>query len=74
MSKNDTEIGSNVRIWRQKKNLTQAQLAEMIEVSRQTINYIETGTYTPSTKLALQLARILETTVEELFYLKDNGQ
>ena len=44
----------------------------MVSVSRQTINYIENGTYCPSTKLALQLARTLDTTVEELFYLKEN--
>ncbi len=72
MSSNETEIGSNLRKIRVVKGLTQAQLAEAISVSRQTINYIEAGTYCPSTKLALQLARILETTVEELFFLKED--
>lgn len=53
--------------------LTQAELAGRLQVSRQTVNYIENGTYSPSTKLALLLARELHTTVEELFVLTDNN-
>ena len=69
MSDNGSEIGSNVREARQAKGLTQAALAERVGVSRQTINYIEQGSYCPSTKLALLLARELDSTVENLFYL-----
>ena len=51
--------------------LSQQQLADMVNVSRQTIVSIERGDYSPSVKLALLLARKLETTVEELFVLED---
>ena len=52
-------------------NLTQAQLAERVEVSRKTINTVENGVFIPSTLLALRLARALGTTVEQLFQLPD---
>ena len=47
--------------------LTQAELAKEIDVSRQTVVSIEGGDYAPSVYLALKLAEVLETTVEELF-------
>ncbi len=52
--------------------LSQQQLADMVSVSRQTINAIEGGDYSPSVKLALLLARKLNTNVEELFQLDEN--
>ena len=61
---------STVRDRRVDKGMSQAELAEALNVSRQTINAIETERYTPSLPLALALARYFETTVEELF---DNG-
>jgi putative transcriptional regulator len=51
--------------------LSQQQLADMVGISRQTIVSIEKGDYAPSVKLALLLARKLETTVEQLFILED---
>ena len=51
--------------------LSQQELADMVNVSRQTIVAIEGGDYAPSVKLALLLAEKLETTVEELFILED---
>ena len=51
--------------------LSQQQLADMVNVSRQTILSIEKGDYAPSVKLALLLAVKLETTVERLFILED---
>ena len=51
--------------------LSQQQLADMVMVSRQTIVSIEGGDYAPSVKLALLLAKKLETTVEELFILEE---
>ncbi len=51
--------------------LSQQQLADMVGISRQTIISIEKGDYAPSVKLALLLARKLETTVELLFILED---
>lgn len=49
--------------------MSQQELAEKVGVSRQTIVAIEKGDYSPSVKLALLLARVLQTTVEELFIL-----
>lgn len=54
-----------------KGELTQQQLADLVMISRQTIVSIEGGDYAPSVKLALLLAKKLETTVEELFILED---
>ena len=51
--------------------LSQQQLAEMVSVSRNTIISIERGDYAPSVKLALLLAKALETTVEDLFILEE---
>jgi putative transcriptional regulator len=54
---------------RKQSNLTQAQLAELAGVTRQTIIAIEKGNYTPSVLLALKLAAVLGKSVEELFWL-----
>ena len=51
--------------------LSQQRLADMVSVSRQTIVSIERGDYSPSVKLALLLAKVLDTTVEELFVLEE---
>ncbi len=56
-----------IRELRAERGLSQADLAKAMEVSRQTINAIETERYTPSLPLALALARYFETTVEEMF-------
>jgi len=58
---------NRVRELRTARGLSQGQLAEHVEVSRQTINSIEQERYTPSLSLALALARFFETTVEEMF-------
>ena len=56
-----------VRELRNRRGLSQGQLAAAMNVSRQTINSIEQERYTPSLPLALALARYFETTVEEMF-------
>ncbi len=66
----DALIGNRLREIRKAAGLTQAEIADRIEVSRQTINYIENGTFCPSTYLALRLAKELAVAVEELFHLK----
>jgi len=60
---------NRLREVRTRRNLTQAELAEKVEVSRKTINTVENGIFIPSTELALKLARALRTTVEDLFQL-----
>ncbi len=54
--------------------LSQQQLADMVNVSRQTIVSIERGNYAPSVKLAMLLAEKLETSVEELFILEEEDR
>lgn len=61
---------NNIRVQRAILNITQAELAERIGVSRQTINAIELGKYIPSTVLALKLAKVFRATVDEIFLLE----
>ena len=56
-----------LRDLRKERGLSQAELAEAIEVSRQTINAIETGKYDPSLALAFKLARLFDMKIEEMF-------
>jgi putative transcriptional regulator len=56
-----------IRELRARQSLSQAELAKAMQVSRQTINAIETERYTPSLPLAIALARYFKTTVEEMF-------
>jgi putative transcriptional regulator len=58
---------NQIRERRNELELSQGELAKAVNVSRQTINSIETGKYVPSLPLALALARFFETTVEEMF-------
>jgi putative transcriptional regulator len=58
---------SSVRTLRETAKLPQAALGEVLGVSRQTINSIETGKYDPSLTLAVRLARLFDSTVEEVF-------
>jgi putative transcriptional regulator len=62
---------NNIRIERAIKDITQAELAEQVGVSRQTINTIESNKYVPSTVLALKIARIFGKPLEEIFMLED---
>ena len=60
---------NTIKIERARNNLTQAQLAEKVKVSRQTINAMELGKYVPSTVLALRLSSIFDVEVNQLFIL-----
>jgi putative transcriptional regulator len=64
-------LRNQLRDERARRNLTQADLATLVGVSRKTINTVENGVFIPSTVLALQLARALKTTVEDLFQLPE---
>ena len=64
-----TELGNRLRDAREAKGWTQAQLAEAIAVSRKTVNTVENGVFTPSTTIALKLAKALGEPVEHLFWL-----
>ncbi len=62
-------LRNRIKVERARHDLTQEQLAELVGVTRKTINTVETGKFVPSTVLALRLARVLRTRVEDLFYL-----
>jgi putative transcriptional regulator len=62
-------LGNRLHDLRTERDLTQAALAEMVGVSRKTINTVENGVFVPSTTLALKLARALGQPVEALFFL-----
>ena len=61
-----------LKVERAKNNMTQADLAEKVRVSRQTINSIEIGRYVPSTLLALKIAAVFNTRVDDIFILQDD--
>jgi putative transcriptional regulator len=65
-------VRNTVRELRLAKALSQSELGAALAVSRQTINAIETGKYSPSLPLAIKLARFFRTTVEEVFHVEDD--
>ena len=67
----EVELRNTLKVERAKRNLSQADLALLIKVSRKTINTIETGRFVPSTVIALRLAQVLHTSVEALFQLQE---
>ncbi|WP_299180306.1 helix-turn-helix transcriptional regulator [uncultured Chryseobacterium sp.] len=62
---------NTIKVERAKKNWTQADLAEKIGISRQAMNAIEKGKFIPSTLLALKIAHVFGTPVENIFVLED---
>ncbi|MFN4299707.1 MAG: helix-turn-helix transcriptional regulator [Thermaurantimonas sp.] len=70
---------NRLRVERAEIRLSQAELAQRVGVSRQTINAIERGDYNPSVVLALKIAQVFGKQVEQIFQLEDsdwqrNGQ
>ena len=63
---------NNIRVERAIKRITKQQLAELVQVSRQTINAIEQGKYVPSTVLALKIASVFEKRLDDIFQLEDS--
>ena len=63
---------NNIKIERTVHNMTQAKLAELIGVSRQTINAMELNKYVPSTVLALKISALFKKSVNEIFELDDD--
>ncbi|NOZ42210.1 MAG: helix-turn-helix transcriptional regulator [Alphaproteobacteria bacterium] len=57
-----------LRVLRAERKMSQAELAELLGVSRQTINTIENGKYDPSLPLAFGMARLFEKKIEEIFF------
>jgi len=66
------EVRTRIRDYRLERGLTQDDLAQAVGVSRQSINAIERGRYTPSLPLALRFAQFFRCSTDELFQLKEN--
>lgn len=62
-------IKNNIKVYRAKNNMTQEYLADKVGVTRQTILAIEKNKYTPSLKLAFDIAQAFEMGIEKVFYL-----
>lgn len=58
---------NRLKVLRAEKDWTQADLAERLEVSRQTVNAIEKGKFDPSLPLAFKAARLFNLTIEDIF-------
>lgn len=64
---------NRLKVLRAENDLTQADLAGKLDVSRQTVNAIETGKYDPSLPLAFKISRLFEKPIEEIFDDKDGN-
>ena len=64
-------IKTEIKIYRQKKGYTQQELADLAKVRRETIVFLEKGKYNPSLKLAMNISKALDTTIEELFIVEE---
>ncbi len=62
---------NSIKVERAIKNITQAQLADLVNVHRQTINQVELGRYNLSTILALKIAHVFEKNVNDIFHLEE---
>ena len=62
---------NRIKEYRSERGLTQAELAELVGVTRKTVHTVETGLFTRSALLAIKLARALGVTVEQLFSISD---
>lgn len=65
---------NNIRVERARKRITQQDLADVLHVTRQTINAIELGKYSPSAVLALKMSRYFDVSVNDLFELEDSDE
>lgn len=66
-------VKNRVKELRARYGLTQSDLGKQVDVTRQTIAFIEKGEFSPSITLALKLAKALQTNVNELFWLEEDG-
>jgi putative transcriptional regulator len=62
---------TKIKELREKHNLTQEALAEKVDVTRQTILFLEKGKYNPSLRLAYKIAKLLKSNIEEIFSFED---
>lgn len=67
----DFSLETKIKELRASKNLSQEELALMVNVRRETIARLEKGMYNPSLKLAMDIAAVFEKSVEEVFFFKE---
>ena len=65
------ELKTKLKEYRAKRDMKQGELAELVGVRRETIIRLEKGLYNPSLKLAMDIAKVFGTTVEELFFFEE---
>lgn len=66
------DLKNNLELFRKKRGMSQEELAQALEVSRQTIGSLENGRYNPSILLAFKIARLFGTKIEEIFIYEEN--
>ncbi len=64
-------LKTKIKEYREKNNMKQSDLAELIGVRRETIVHLENGRYNPSLKMAMDIAKVFHVTVEEIFEFVD---
>jgi putative transcriptional regulator len=64
---------NRLKLARVESGLTQSELADRVGITRQTVGLIEAGGYNPSLKLCIQLARVTNKTLDELFWMKGDS-
>lgn len=70
----DVTLKNAVKLKRiERGSLTQGELARQVGVTRQTMNLIEAQKYNPTIKVCLQIAKVLEATLDELFWMEDEA-
>jgi DNA-binding XRE family transcriptional regulator len=67
-------LRTRIKEFRARHDLTQEQLAIKVGVRRETIGFLEKGTYNPSLKLAYRVAKALESSIEELFIIEETEE
>lgn len=67
-------MNNRLRVLRAERRWSQADLAERLNVSRQTINALETGKYDPSLPLAFRIARVFEQPIEQIFFPDEHDE
>ena len=67
-------LKTTLRDLRKSKGLQQADLAALVGVRRETIGNLENGIYNPSLKLAMDIAKVFNKTVEEIFFFEDDKE
>lgn len=72
LSKKGVGMKTRIKEFRARYNMTQEELARKVGVRRETIVFLEKGKYNPSLKLAYKVAKVLNTTIEELFIFDED--